>query len=177
MLLESVDSEFLHSVGTDRGDFQAFFRTRLMMISVPSNIQTRLSAFFPDRQPTWTEVIIGVLIGIDIGPDVLAPASLSWPAAVTGFLAFSVALGPGARSSFGRQIGQRFRSIGVTGRVAVIVLFAVTVGVVTRFDMVPSALIADVATGGLLATLLYLVTYLICAGGVSGLTSNRKNSE
>lgn len=75
-----------------------------MMVSMPSNVQTRLSAYFPDRQPTWTDVLIGVLIGIDIGSDVLTPASLSWPATVTGFLSFSVALGPGARSSFGRQI-------------------------------------------------------------------------
>jgi hypothetical protein len=122
-------------------------------------------------------VVIGVLIGIDIGPNVLAPASVSWPAAVTGFLAFSVALGPGANSSVGHQIGQWFRGIGVPGRIAAIVLFAVTVGVITRFDAGPNALVVDAATGGLLATLLYLVAYIVRAGGVSGWKSTRKNTE
>jgi hypothetical protein len=122
-------------------------------------------------------VIIGILISIDIGPNVFTPASLSWPAAVTGFLAFSVALGPGANSSFGQQIGQWFRSISVMRRIAAIVLFAVTVGVVMRFDAVPNALIADAATGGLLATLLYLIAYIVRAGGVSGWSGNRKSTE
>ncbi|ERH07479.1 MAG: hypothetical protein J07HN4v3_03120 [Halonotius sp. J07HN4] len=142
-----------------------------------SNSQTRLSAYFPDRQPTWTEVVIGVLIGIDIGPNVLPPASLSWPAAVTGFLAFSVALGPGANSSFGQQIGQWWRGIGVTRGIGAIVLFAVTAGVVTRFDAVPNALIVDAATGGLLATLLYLIAYIVRARGVSGWKDNSKSAE
>jgi hypothetical protein len=117
------------------------------------------------------------LIGIDIGPNVLPPASLSWPAVVTGFLAFSVALGPRANSSFGQQIGQWWRGIGVIRGIGAIVLFAVTAGVVTRFDAVPNALIVDAATGGLLATLLYLIAYIVRARGVSGWKDNSKSAE
>jgi hypothetical protein len=90
---------------------------------MPSAIQMRLSAYFPDHPPTWTEVLIGALVGVQIVPDVLSPFTLSWSAAITGFLVFSVALGLGANSSLSRQIGEWFREIGVTGRVAVIGVF------------------------------------------------------
>ncbi|ERG91319.1 MAG: hypothetical protein J07HQW1_01353 [Haloquadratum walsbyi J07HQW1] len=144
---------------------------------MPSAIQMRLSAYFPDRPPTWTEVLIGVLVGVQIVPDILSPFTVSWSAAITGFLAFSVALGPGANSSLGRQIGQWFREIGVTGRVAVIVVFALTTVVVFRFDAVPDALITDAASGGLFAVFLYLIIYILWAGEVSGWKSNRENSD
>lgn len=135
---------------------------------MPSTIQSRLAAYFPDRSPTWIDLLIAILIGVEVSPDVLSPATMSWPAAVTGFLVFSVALGPGANSSLGRRIGRWFRNIGVTGRFAVIVLFAIAAAITFRFDAVPNDLIADAATGGLLATFLYLSTYLLWTGEVSG---------
>jgi len=144
---------------------------------MPSTIQSRLSAYFPDRSPTWIDVLIGILIGVEVGPDVLSPTTISWPAAVTGFLVFSVALGPGANSSLGRRIGQWFQSIGLTGRIAVIVLCAIAAVMTFQFDAMPNDLIADAANGGLFATLLYLITYVLWAGGVSGWKRSQENSD
>jgi hypothetical protein len=151
-----------------------FLKVKVLAISMPSTIQSRLTAYFPDRPPTWTEVFLAALVGVDIGTDMLTPATLSWAAACTGFILFSVALGPGANSSLGRQIGYWFRSIGFTGRVAMIALFALTIGVVFRFEAVPHAVVADAAVGGLLATLVYLLVYIILAGEVSGWKSNQE---
>ncbi|ELY77448.1 hypothetical protein [Natrinema gari] len=142
-----------------------------------STVQSRLAAYFPDRSPTWIDLLIGILTGVEIGPDILSPATISWPAAVSGFLVFTIALGPGSNSSLGRWVSQWFRSIGILRRVVVIVLFALTVGIVSRFDAVPNAQIADAASGGLLATFLYLVTYIVWAGGVSDWESNRENGN
>ncbi|ERG99136.1 MAG: hypothetical protein J07HQX50_00278 [Haloquadratum sp. J07HQX50] len=144
---------------------------------MPSGVRAILSAYFPDRSPTWAEVLTGALIGVSVGVDALSSATVSWPAGVAGFLIFTVALGPGANSSLGGQIGQWFRNISVTGRVAVIVLFMLITGVVLRFDAVPDALIADAASGGLLATLLYVIVYIAWAGEVSGWKADRDSGD
>jgi len=141
---------------------------------MPSTIHSRLSAYFPDRSPTWIDLLIAILIGVEVGLDVISPATISWRAAVTGFLVFSVALGPGANSPLGRRIGRWFRNIGVTGRLVVIVIFTIAAVITVRFDTVPTDLIADAASGGLLSTFLYLITYILCAGGVSDWNLNRE---
>jgi hypothetical protein len=142
-----------------------------------SGVRAILSAYFPDRPPTWAEVFTGALIGVSVGVDALSSATVSWPAAVTGFLIFTVALGPGANSSLGRHIGQWFRNISVAGRVTVIVLFILITGVVLRFDAAPDALIADAASGGLLAILLYVIVYIAWAGEVAGWKADRDGSD
>lgn len=134
---------------------------------MPSAVRSKLSAYFPERSPTWTELLVGVLLLIEVGSDWVSRSAISWPAAATGFLTFSIALGPGANTSLGERIARWFRNIGLSGRFVVIVLFAATVGVVVQFDSVLGALAADAASGGLLAVLLYLVVYVVLAGEVS----------
>lgn len=144
---------------------------------MPSSSVIQLSTYFPDRAPTWTEVLIGVLVGINFGFDVLSPETMSWPAVVAGFLVFSVALGPGGNSPFGRRVGQWFRDIGATGRLAVIGSFALSAIVMSRFNAVPYALIADAASGGLFACFLYLIAYLVLAKEVHGWKANQANGD
>lgn len=122
-------------------------------------------------------MLIGVLVGINVSYDIFNFAVVSWSAVATGFLVFSLALGPGANSFLGKRIGQWFRNIGVSGRSTVIVLFALGAVVTFQFDAVPADLIADAASGGLLATLLYLIAYVLWAGEVSGWKGNQENND
>lgn len=127
-----------------------------------------VTRYFPDRPPTWLEVIIGALVVSMILPDFLAPKQLSWPAVLLGFLAFALAIGPVARTSFGIRIGCWFRAIGVTGRLVVISVFAFLVAIAAASDVVPLAPLSDAATGGLVAVLLYLLVYIATVREVSG---------
>ena len=144
---------------------------------MPSSSVTWLSAYFPDRPPTWTEVLIGVLVGIDVGFDVLSPENMSWFAVAAGFLVFSVALGPGSNSSLGRRVGQWFRDIGVTGRLVAIGSFALSAFILSQSATVPYALIADAASGGLFACSLYLIAYLVLAKEVHGWKASQANGD
>lgn len=132
------------------------------------NVQSRFSKYFPNRTPTWTEVIISVLVVGMIAPDFLSPSTISWPAATVGFVIFAVAIGPASTTSLGKRIGQWFREIGVSGRAIAIILFAITVGAIFQLDWVPTSLINDATSGGLLAVFLYTVAYVAWAGEVSG---------
>lgn len=138
--------------------------------------QFGLSRYLPDRAPTWTEVVIGAFIALSIVPSFLPPSRPALPAAIIGFLAFAIALGPGARSSLGARIGRWFRDIGATGRLAVILGFAAAVAVVGVSGAVPMAPLRDAATGGLAAVLLYLTAHLVAAKEISGWIANRDGS-
>lgn len=135
--------------------------------------QFGLRRYLPDRPPTWTEVIIGVFVALSTVPDLLTPSRPSWPAAILGFLAFAIALGPAARSRPGIRVGRWFRNIGATGRLVVISVFAIVVAVAYTSGVVPMAPLRDAATGGLAAILLYLVAHVLAAREVSGWIADR----
>ena len=129
-------------------------------------------AYFPDRPPTWLKVGITLLAVLTVGGRFLDGA-VSLPAVVAGFLLFAVAIGPGAASGVGKRVGQWFRGIGTARRALVIVLFAVTVAVLYRFDWVPRALLGDAASGGLLGIAVFVVLHALRAGGVDGWTTGQ----
>lgn len=130
-------------------------------------LRSAISAYVPDRPPTWTEVGLGVLLLVVYGPQVVFdPPSI--PAFLIGFFAFATALGPLSRTTTGARIGDWFRRIGVGGRAAVIVLFAVVTVWAFTLESVPAATIADAAVGGLLACVLFLLIHVLLAGDVSG---------
>ncbi|WP_114576966.1 hypothetical protein [Saliphagus sp. LR7] len=131
----------------------------------------------PERPPTWTEVIIGLLIAITTTLDLLSPSTMSIPGVGIGFLTFAVALGPASTTALGTRIGQWFREIGAAGRATAIILFAIGVAITYRIEAVPNSLLHGIGTGGLLATLLYMTAHIISAGEVSGWKPNRKWTE
>lgn len=135
------------------------------------------SAYLPDRPPTWTEVALSGLVIVTYVPVVVAGPARSWPAVLGGFLAFALALGPGANSALGRRVGAWFRGIGVAGRAAAIGLFAAAVGASYRSGLVPPELLSDVGFGGILAVLLYVAAHLAVAREVSGWHPRRGRPE
>ena len=132
------------------------------------NTQFGFSKYFPNRAPTWTEVVIAVLLAGSTVTDFLSPSTISWPAVIVGFVVFAIAVGPAAATSFGKQVGQWFRGIGFGGRATAIILFIIGVTVLFQIDSIPRALIDDAATGGLLALISYMIVYVAWAGEVSG---------
>jgi hypothetical protein len=136
-----------------------------------------LAAYVPDRPPTWTEALLVTLLAVNIGVELVFSSQHSWAATGVGFLVFSAVLGPASNTATGNRIGHWFRGLHPAGRTAVIVLFALIVGVSYQIDAVPSTLIADAAIGGLIACTLYLLIYIALAGGVSGWVVDRENDH
>jgi hypothetical protein len=132
------------------------------------NVQSGFSAYFPNRHPTWTEVIIAVLFAGSVAPDFLLLSTISWPAVAVGFVVFAVAVGPATNTSLGKRIGQWFRDIGISGRATAIILFLIAVVLLYQLDWVPNTFISDAASGGILAFIVYMVAYVVWAGEVSG---------
>lgn len=132
-----------------------------------------VSAYFPDRPPTWLEVGLTLLVAGTVAGKVLRGEVVSWPALWVGFAAFAVALGPGTQSAPGARVGQWFRAIGTLARGAVIVLFIVGFALLSRLAWFPHGLVSDFGSGGLLAVVCYMVVYVVRTGEVSGWTTRR----
>lgn len=125
--------------------------------------------YFPDRSPTWTEVLlVAMIVAFILVPEALGEVTMSWPAFVAGFLAFGIALGPAGATRAGKRVGEWFGAIGVEGRLAVIGAFAVAVIASRRIAVVPDELLADAAVGGLVMVVVYFLGHVALAGGVSG---------
>jgi len=139
--------------------------------------QLAVSKWFPDRPPTWTEVIIAVFVAVAIFPDLLSPSTMSWPMFVVGFLSVPFAVGPIARTAFGRWVGRWYRRIGAVGRAIVIGLFMFAVLSVVRTGPLSSSLVRDFGVGGMVATFVYLIAHLMWAGTVSGWRVNWDETE
>jgi len=126
-----------------------------------------LSTWTPDRQPTWTDALIGLLAVFWLPINILGePLLWSWVA--VGFVMFVVAAGPGANSAPGEKIGHWFRSIGVAGRATVIVLFIITFWVVETTFAIPPRPVVSFGTGGISAIPLVVAAHLLIAGRPTG---------
>lgn len=131
----------------------------------------------PERPPAWTEVILSLLIAISTILDLLSLLTMSIPGVFLGFLTVAVALGPASTTALGTRIGQWFREIGAAGRATAIFVFAIGVSIVYQVEAVPNSLLHGIGTGGLLATLLYMITHIILVGEVSGWKPNQKTER
>ncbi|SDR38937.1 hypothetical protein [Natronobacterium texcoconense] len=137
------------------------------------DVRTGVAAYFPDRPPTWTEVVLGVLVLVAIAPRIYVD-SPSAPALLVGFLAFAVALGPAATTTAGRRIEEWFRRIGVVGRAIVLLTFLASTLLAYRLEAIPSTLVGDAAVGGLLAVILYLAAHVLLTREISGWSTARQ---
>ena len=130
-----------------------------------------LSTWTPDRQPTWTDVLMGVLAVFWLPLNILGePLLWSWVA--VGFVALVVAAGPGTNSAPGKELGHWFGSIGVAGRATVIVLFIISFWVVQATLDVPSRLVVSLGTGVISAIPLVVAAHLLIAGRPTGWRAN-----
>ena len=119
--------------------------------------------YFPNRPPTWAEVIGSVATAGFLLPNFVAEVD-SFIIAVAGFALFLLAL------AF-EGVEDWFHRIGMSGR-ALLVL-GVFIGVKLIAELAPqlTPILMDVSTGGLLATLLYFSAFLAKERTVSGWTA------
>ena len=124
--------------------------------------------YFPNRPPTWAEVLGSVATAFLLPNFVAAIDSL--PVAAAGFILFLLAL------PF-KAVEDWFHRIGMAGRFLLIA--GVFMGVQLIAELAPqlTPILADVATGGLLATLLYFTAFLARERTVSGWTATREPAE
>ena len=124
--------------------------------------------YFPNRPPTWAEVIGSV------GTTFLLPnfvAEIDSPTvAAAGFILFLLAL------PF-ETVENWFHRIGMGGRV--LLIFGVFAGVQLTAELAPelTPILSDIATGGLLAVLLYFTAFLARERTVSGWRVTREPAE
>ena len=130
-----------------------------------------LSTWTPDRQPTWTDVLMGVLAVFWVPLNILGEPLL-WSWVGVGFVALVVAAGPGANSTPGTKLGHWFSSIGVAGRAAVIVLFIISFWAVQATSDVPSRLVVSLGTGVISAIPLIVAAHLLIDGRPVGWRAN-----
>ena len=124
--------------------------------------------YFPNRPPTWAEVIGSVATAILLPKFVASIDSLTVAAA--GFILFLLALPLKAVEDWFHRIGMAGRFLFVAG---------VFMGVQLVAELTPqlTPILVDVATGGLLATLLYFIAFLARERTVSGWTAAREPAE
>ncbi|MFD1642924.1 hypothetical protein [Halohasta litorea] len=116
--------------------------------------------YFPNRPPTWVEVIGSVATTGLLLPNLVAEVD-SFMIAAAGFILFLLAL------PF-EVVEDCFHRIGMSGRG--LLVLGVFIGVQLIAELAPqlTPILIDASTGGLLATLLYFTAFLAKERTVSG---------
>lgn len=130
-----------------------------------------VSAMFPDRPPTWAEMLYAVVMGVIAGLS-FVPASLpgAWPAFLAGVVAFG-AFAWLAHSSLGERADERIDALGLGGKLVLLVVLVAVVAAPTV--IVPAETFDGFAAGGLTGTVLYYLAYAVLAGEISGWWARR----
>lgn len=132
------------------------------------DVLSALSEQFPDRPPTWNDIVIAViaiswmpLYRTDLG-------EISWAMAMGGFVSFFVIRGPVANSTIGMRFGSWWKAIGLRGRAVGIILYAVGVWITSQLIYIPVTLVSSIVAGGMLAIAVFVFLRVLSAREVSG---------
>ena len=132
-----------------------------MSASVPSR-------WFPDRAPTWSEVLLTPASVFMVTTILMTSPGVSWPAVALGVVLTVTTLGPFTATASGRRFDDWGRKQSPRQRAAVILLFAGGVWLVAELALVPPAWLTNAAVGVLLGTAVYVVGHVADAGTISG---------
>ena len=127
-----------------------------------------LRRWFPEHPPTWTDIIIGLLILVWVPFNVGYLQTIYWEWLLLGFVVGLVSMGPLANSPIGEQVGTWFRKIGILGRAISIISFVVVVLIVRGQVNVPSEIVTSSVGGFMMSILLYILMFLLYSGEISG---------
>jgi hypothetical protein len=125
-----------------------------------------LSTWYPERPPTWTDVLVGVLALLWIPINLASLRTIHWSWMVGGAAIGLVSVGPLANSRAGKRVGAWFRAIGVGGRIVVILSFAAAVWIVSNRVDVPSETVTSAAGGFTISLVVYLLASLTHSGEI-----------
>ena len=121
------------------------------------SVTATLSAFVPDYTPTWIDGFVAIIAAFELFTNLSGESSgWEWPWVAAGFALCLFLAGPIAKSSVGRFAGDWFREVGISGRVIVIVLFAI--GLYSLFSLfsIPSGPVTNGANGIFLWVLVFV---------------------
>lgn len=127
-----------------------------------------VSNWFPDRPPTWMEVVPTALMWIPLAISLSPFDSISWTWGAVGFVLCGFGMGPAGTTSLGKRFGQWFRDIGVAGRTVSIVFFAVGVWWTMFTVDIPTVPVNSYVAGMCLSLVASLLAYLADAGEIDG---------
>jgi hypothetical protein len=124
--------------------------------------------YFPDRPPTWSDVVTVVSGLLYIGISVQSFQSSSLPAVALGFSSTVILIGPVAQTRVGKRIGRWVTEIGPDGRATVIGLFAIAVIVTFVFVGTPPEFIREAVLGTMMGYLLVMAAHILKERRIEG---------
>jgi len=124
---------------------------------------------FPNRPPTWVEIVLTILVMVTLLPNLLTTIS-SPPTVGIGFVLTTAALATDGVEDW-------LHRIGMDGRVLLIVAVFLAVPLIEAMAPALGMLLNDAATGLLVATALYFAVFLARERTVSGWTATREPAE
>ncbi|ERH06981.1 MAG: hypothetical protein J07HN4v3_02608 [Halonotius sp. J07HN4] len=124
---------------------------------------------FPNRPPTWLEVVLTVSVILTLLPNLVTAIS-SPPTVVVGFVLTTAAL-------VTEGVEDWLHRIGMDGRVLLIMAVFLVVPLIDELAPAVSVLLNDAATGLLVATVLYFAVFVARERAVSGWTATQESAE
>lgn len=131
-------------------------------------VDLSIAAFFPDRPPTWTEVILAVGVATVTLPETFAASAVSWPTFGGGALLTGLALGAVSATASGRRFRRWLRTIDPMVRAVGIIGLLVACSIPIWLELLSPSLLIDVASGALAATIVYMFAHLAWAQSIAG---------
>ncbi|WP_135364200.1 hypothetical protein [Halosimplex halophilum] len=124
--------------------------------------------WLPERTPTWTDVLVGILGAVLFLSNLTTLPGLDWPWVAGGFVATAVVLGPVAQSSLAARVGEWSRGGGALVGVALIATFVAVAWVLRDVVGVPQPVLSGVASGVFLASAAFVAAHVLSQRTVEG---------
>ena len=134
---------------------------------------TRLATYFPDRSPTWTEVLIVLLVIVGFVPSFFATPPQSSFVFAAGFVLALVLVGPVANSRPGRRLNESFDRFSPLARVFVLTFVILGIGLPFWVGPLPNWVLGDATIGAVISMLVYYIAFVAIAGEISGWTTQQ----
>ena len=137
----------------------------------------RLTTYFPDRTPTWTEVVVVLLVIVGFVPSYYATPPRSWIVFVAGFVLALVLVGPVANSRIGRRVKDSFDRFPPVARVFLLTFVILGIGIPFWVGPLPNWILGDATIGAVISMLVYYIAFVAVSGEISGWTTQQTVDE
>jgi hypothetical protein len=124
--------------------------------------------WLPDRTPTWTDVLVGVLGAVLFLSSLTTLARPGWAWVAAGFVATVVVLGPVAQSSVAARVGEWSRAGGTLVGVALVATFVAVAWLLRDVVGVPQPVLSGLASGVFLASAAFVAAHVLARRTVEG---------
>ena len=128
-----------------------------------------IDPYFPDRPPTWSEVLTSVLVAGALLPNMIVGIA-SIPTVVVGFLLTTLSLAT-------KRVEEWLHRLGTSGRGILVLSVFLTTLLIALLAPDLYTLLNDAGTGILLATTIYFAVFLARERTVSGWRATPNTSE